>query len=230
MAGHPLLRELLALVAPPACSACRGPLAGAGAVLCPGCRASVPWLLGRLCPRCALPLGPGSRRCPAREAPFSACWAAVAYEGVARELVLACKFGGAFELADLMAAQLAARLPAALSADAVLVPVPLPEARRRHRGFDQAALLAERLGRRAGLPVRPCLRRTGRATRQLGAGRAERLERARLSLRVRGAVPPVALLVDDVHTTGATLAACARALRAAGVEDVRAVTYARALD
>ncbi|MDQ3630984.1 MAG: ComF family protein, partial [Actinomycetota bacterium] len=67
--------------------------------------------------------------------------------------------------------------------------------------------------------------------RQRGAGRRERLAAGRLDVRIRGgaAIPRACVLVDDVHTTGATLDACARALKAQGTERVVALTYARAL-
>lgn len=222
--------ELVALVAPPACAACRAPLPGAEAVLCPSCRRALPWLRGARCPRCGLPATAGScRRCPATGAAFAAAWAPVAYEGPARALVTALKFGGALALADAMAAQIAAGAPPALLAGATLVPAPLHPTRARARGFDQAERLAAALSRRTSRPLRPCLRRSGPATRQLGSARVERLRRERLDVRIAGPVPPTVLLVDDVHTTGATLDACARTLRAAGARHVAAVTYARTL-
>jgi predicted amidophosphoribosyltransferase len=94
---------------------------------------------------------------------------------------------------------------------------------------DHAGALASAVAMRTGLPVARCLARGAGASRQLGAGRAERLAGRSLAIRTRGQVPGVAVLVDDVHTTGATLEACARALRAGGATGVRAVTYARTL-
>lgn len=221
--------ELTAALAPPACLACRAPLTDAQAELCVDCRRALPWLGQPRCPRCALPL-PCGRRCPARAAAFEQAWAPLAHDGPARALVAALKFRGALPVARLMAAQIAASAAPELLAGAALVPVPLHPARRRARGFDQAALIATALGARTGLPVVACLRRGGQPTRQLGADRAARRSAAeRQLLAVRGPAPTHALLVDDVHTTGATFDACAHALRAAGTRRVGAVAYARTL-
>jgi len=221
------LAELLALVAPPACSACRAPLAAADRLVCPACVRALPWLRARCCPRCALPrhLRAG---CPAAGAAFAAAWAPLAYEGVARDLVQALKFRGALPLADLMAAQLAAGMPAGLRVAQAVVPVPAHPGRRRRRGFDPAGTLAASLARRLGLPLTACLRRGG-GRRQVGARRSQRRDPSRLAVVVRAPPPARVLLVDDVHTTGATLEACARALVAAGCRDVVAVSYARTL-
>ncbi|MDQ3608860.1 MAG: ComF family protein, partial [Actinomycetota bacterium] len=87
------------------------------------------------------------------------------------------------------------------------------------------------LSARTALPVARCLRRRGGAAapRQVGAGRGARLEAGRHALSVHGRAPPVVALVDDVHTTGATLDACARVLRDAGAIQVVALAYARTL-
>jgi predicted amidophosphoribosyltransferase len=222
-----LLAEAVALLAPPRCLGCGAPPRDPRAALCPGCAAAIPWLRGPRCPRCALPAP--CAPCPARGGALAAAWAPVAHAGPARALVAALKFRGALAAAELMAAQMAATAPAALLADATAVPVPLPAARRRARGHDQAARLAAGLAARTGVPVARCLRRAGPPARQVGAGGRARRAPGRILVEVAGRPPPVALLVDDVHTTGATLQACARALRAAGAEQVCAVTYARAL-
>jgi predicted amidophosphoribosyltransferase len=145
-------------------------------------------------------------------------WAALEYEGPARALVGALKFRGAVGLADSMAALMVATAPAERLRD-TLVPVPLHPARRRSRGFNQAERLARALGRRAGLTVADCLVR--------GRDRAARLAGPMGSVRAASAVPSTAVLVDDVVTTGATLAACAAALRAAGSREVTALVFAR---
>jgi predicted amidophosphoribosyltransferase len=172
----------------------------------------------------------------------------MAYEGVARDLVAALKFRSALGVADLMAAHMAANLPAELrglaiapaatlsgaaitpggAALPVIVPVPTVGARRRQRGFDPAGVLAVALARRLDRPLVACLARRDRAGRQVGTGRRARRAPGRLAFVVRSP-PPLVLLVDDVHTTGATLDAAARALVAEGAVVVAALSYARTL-
>lgn len=163
---------------------------------------------------------------------MSRTWAPMAYEGVARRLVHELKFRGRLTLVETMAAQMAANLPPDLRrSGAVVVPVPAHDGRRRRRGHDPVDALAAGVARRTGLPLDRCLRRTDSASRQLGATRAERTAPGRMAVAVAVAasrVPPRVLLLDDVHTTGATLEACARALRARGAVWVAGVAYARA--
>jgi len=121
------------------------------------------------------------------------------------------------------------RLPDELRAPSVLVAVPPQPARRRRRGFDPAAQLAAQLSARVALPRETCLRRRDRGRPQVGATRTQRRRAGRLSIELRAPPPARVLLVDDVHTTGATLDACARALVAGGCKEVTAITYARTL-
>jgi ComF family protein len=203
----------LGLLVPPFCWAC-GADAGRAEPLCGECRRELRWLGG-----------------DAVELAGIAAWAPLVYEGPAQALVRALKFRGAIGLAGPMAAQIAARAPAALLAPgAELVPVPLHRARLRRRGFNQAERLAVAISQRTGLPVADCLRRAGRAAaRQVGRGREERLSATAgaVSLAPRARAPARAVLVDDVVTTGATLAACAAVLRHGGARDVCALAYAR---
>lgn len=227
-----MLAELVALVVPPRCAACGAPGRRAAEVLCAGCRRALPWLTAPCCERCALPLPHARARCPARDAAFDGAWAAVAYDGAAREAMHALKFASARPLASVMAAQIAATAPPQLLArpDAVLVPVPPHPRRRRARGFDPAELIAAELARRTGLPLWRALRRGRAPSRQLGASREARRDGANLHFAARGPAPARVVLVDDVQTTGATLEACARALREAGSAQVSALTWARTLD
>jgi predicted amidophosphoribosyltransferase len=219
---------VLDLLLPPACLVCRA-ATRSGEQLCRGCRAALPWLPAERCERCGLPASCGAR-CPARVAAFERAWAPVAYDGAARMLVRALKLDGLTSAADLMAAQIAATAPPELLAEGSLVPVPGNPRRRRGRGFDPAERIARALRRRTALPMQAVLRADGAAAAQAGAGRAQRLRRLGSgSILVTGRPPQRAILVDDVHTTGATLDACARALKAAGSQSVVAVSYARTL-
>src|SRR3954464_300748 len=191
------LAHVVALLAPPACVSCRAPVS-AGGRLCPPCTRALPWLR-RACPRCALPSHRG-RACPASGAAFLRAWAPMAYEGVARDLVAALKFRAALGVANLMAAHMAANLPAeprgpavagagaaaaggvVLGAGAALpaiVPVPTVAGRRRRRGFDPAGVLAAALARRLDRPLVTCLERTDHAPRQGGTGPRGRRGRGR---------------------------------------------------
>jgi ComF family protein len=220
-----VFHELLSVIAPPVCAACGANLPRADGLVCGACLHELPWI-AHGCPRCALPAHRPGRPCPATNAPFDTAWAPFAYEGRARDLVQALKFRGALPLAALMAGQMAANAPP-LDPAAAVVPVPPSRRRLRERGFDPAALLARNFAQRTGHELVPALRRLDRGARQVGAGRAERGDHGRIRIEATAAAPRAVVLVDDVHTTGATLRACAQALRAAGATQIAAMTYAR---
>jgi ComF family protein len=114
---------------------------------------------------------------------------------------------------------------------ALVVPVPLHGKRLAERGFNQSALLAHRLAARLGSPWAPlALGRVRDTPRQATLDRSERSRNVRGAFRARAAIsrePRLVLLVDDVTTTGATLAACAHALRDAGAASVATAVLAR---
>jgi len=201
-----MLRHAWALLAPPLCGVCGAPTR-AGDPLCTGCHGAL-----RLSRPLAFPL-------PAAD------WtlAAAGYEGTARAVVTALKFHGRLALAEPMAAAIAGAL-GGRGRDMTIVPVPPAPRRRRRRGFDPAQELGAALARRTGLPLTPCLRRAD-GPRQVGRERRERLALPP-SVTSAATVPRRALLVDDVVTTGATLGACATALRAGGSTAVFAATFA----
>jgi ComF family protein len=157
-------------------------------------------------------------------------WAPLAYEGPAQGVVRALKFRGATGVAQAMAAQIAANAPPGwLAPPQQLVPVPLHPARARRRGYNQAERIGAALAERTGLNMNDCLVRAGPRGTQVGRDRAQRLEGIAGTVRLapNRAPPQRAVLVDDVVTTGATLAACARVLAESGTTEVIAVSYAR---
>jgi len=155
------------------------------------------------------------------------------FTGVTRRALHALKYDGERRLAPLMGAAVARRWARAGAAVDVLVPVPASPDRVRERGYDQAALIAAEAGRRLGLPVIDALGRTRATTAQFDLDRSARATNLVDAFRVRDSAVAALLrdrwivLVDDVATTGATLASCATALLDAGALAVSAVTVAR---
>jgi ComF family protein len=155
------------------------------------------------------------------------------YAGSLRDCVVALKYRGRHRTAERLALRLLERergRAVLFGADA-LIGVPLHPDRLKERGFNQAALLAEALGRNSGLPVLTALIRNRNTPSQTHLSAKDRRRNVARAFQVR---EPAALLgatvvlVDDVATTGATLRECAATLLAAGVAEVRAITVARA--
>lgn len=229
----PLAGRLLDVLLPPLCLHCEAPLRTARPGICPECRELMAPLPPGGCRRCRLPR-PGDlescARCRSWPAGLSAV-AAVRYDDVARTVVTGIKYAGWIHLAETCAELMEPAIVGTPALDA-LVPVPLHAARLRERGFNQARVLADALGRRLGVRVEESLAR-GRATlSQVGLDRAARRANVRGAFhtrpddrRIRGASLG---LVDDVATSGATLAGAAEPLLEAGAASVVGVSFALA--
>ena len=212
---------LLELLMPPACAAC----GRSGALLCRKCLDGF-----------SAPSTPADRFLSADGGVVvgESLWlaaAAFAYQGPMRRALAALKYTGASRLAPTLAG---AALPALRTLELVtgpasLVPVPLHPERRRARGYNQAELIARRLGALAKLPFADPLVRTRPTTKQHRLNRAARLHNLRGAFAVApgAVVPPVVILVDDIITTTATLEACASILRDAGCEAAYGFAIAR---
>lgn len=235
-----MLADLVAdLLFAPRCAAC-GEDASAAAALCPPCAGTLVEL-GPACPRCAEPLAaPPSitcGRCRRSPLPLAAIVAPWRYGGALADALRRLKFTGNTHVARTLAPLVAPYLSAVarLAAVDVIVPVPLHWWRRTRRGFDQAALLAGAAVRHAGdpTPIRHPLRRERVTAPQSGLPASARTPNVAGAFVVAPrAVAAVAgkrvLMFDDVVTTGATMAAAARALLAAGAVEVIGFAIARA--
>ena len=216
---------MLDLLLPRRCVVCRTN----GADLCVGCLRALPRLRPPLCERCGAPVAWPVRRCTEcarRRLAFATARAAVAYDAAVRALVSGWKEHGLRRLAQL-AADLVAEVVARPNAH-LLVPVPADPGRRLERGHHPAEALAVELGRRWDLPVDSLVTRARVTPRQRGLALAER-RRNVAGAFVAGRSPARVALVDDVYTTGSTVAAAASALRRSGACDIHAVTFARAV-
>jgi len=153
------------------------------------------------------------------------------YAGPLRDAVQRFKFGRRPALARPLAALVLEQCAAAVPPRAVLVPIPLARERERQRGFNQAALVAERVARGLGAPLRErWLARTRATAPQTELDALERRANVRGAFVASTAAAGAdVVLVDDVLTTGATAGECARALRAAGAASVGLLTVARVL-
>ena len=178
-------------------------------------------------------MGPGATCASCAQNPprHAGVRAAVAYGDVARTLALGLKYGGRIGLADTMAAPMARLLPDGAE---LLVPVPLHRWRLWRRGFNQAALIARAVGKATDVPVVvDVLQRTRRTPVLRGLSGRERRAAVARAFTVRAGADlrgrPV-VLVDDVHTSGATADACTAALLKAGARSVTLLCWARVLD
>lgn len=223
-----MLDRLLDFILPPRCGGCHRP----GTWLCESCRRRIRRLQEPLCRRCGAELesSRATCSCKGRLRALTRLRSAAAYEGPLESAVHRFKYRGWRRLADPLAHLLAERIVIEGLASSFVVAVPLHRDRHRQRGFNQSELLAAELKRKLALRAP-----SGRLVRirptvpQVGNDRLRRWQNVQGAFEWQG--PPLKgrsiLVVDDVATTGATLEACATALRAAGSGPVFGVTVAR---
>lgn len=218
---------LLDLIFPRTCAGC----GREGGYLCDECEATIPRLEPPQCSLCSAP----SRSslcawCKAANQPFNGITAPYRWTGVVQELVYSLKYrnvrASAPRLAELMSAHLADK---SISADTI-APVPLHPSRERERGYNQSELLARSISKSTGIPIESgVLARTRNTTPQVSMSTPE--ERRRNVVGAFECVGDVAgkrvLLIDDVVTTGATVAECSAQLRQAGAVSIWVLSLGR---
>ena len=233
------LQSVIRAIYPPQCVACDA-LTDDDFGLCSDCWSQTAFIDGLVCDSCGTPL-PGDDMdeavqcddCMVIARPWDHGRAVFAYSGVGRRLVLALKHGDRTYLAPALASWMAKKTAKMPLVDPVIVPVPLHWVRLVRRRYNQSALIALELGKQLEQPVCVDALLRPRATKSLD-GHSRDARFAALS----GAILPnprrraqvagrSVLLVDDVMTSGATLAASTEALRAAGAINVSIVTLAR---
>jgi competence protein ComFC len=234
-----MLRALASLLYPPICTICSASVSS-DEYLCEECHAKVPRIAPPFCATCSEPFSgamTGSftcANCAHRKIYFESAVAVYRSRSIVRHVVHKFKYGGEIYLRHIVARWLHAAFDDARLRDRsfdLIVPVPLHPTRQRERGFNQAALLADLLGKQRSIQCSAALERVRYTTTQTLFDRAERMENLRNAFRLRKNMNVRqlrVLLIDDVLTTGATLSECARVLRQAGASSVYAATAARA--
>jgi ComF family protein len=224
-----VIDAVLNLLFPVSCVLCRLPVRERrwGAA-CPDCWARLEPVEPPFCPQCGVTADAIEGLCgPCRleERDFDFARSALIFNDAARELIHHLKYSERVSLAGPLGGLLRECLEREpFSPSAVIVPAPLHRARERARGFNQAELLARRLGR----PLMTHLvRRRKNTPSQTGLTRAQRASNLRGAFAARGRAPEAVIVVDDVYTTGATLNEIARTLKRAGTRRVEALTVAR---
>lgn len=233
------MQSVLRLIFPPQCIGC-GELVEDDFGLCGPCWRDTPFITGLHCDSCGVPLlGDGSDGlehcddCLTIARSWGRGRAALIYRDGARKLVLALKHGDRQDLVRPAGRWLARLAPPLLDPETVIVPVPAHYWRFVRRRYNQAALLAGEVGKRTGHPVIADLLRRPRATRvQDGMGVDQRFANLAGAIRPGPKASEIlagrpVLLIDDVMTSGATLAAATEACHIAGAEHVNVLVLAR---
>jgi ComF family protein len=236
------INTALGFVYPEVCQICRAEHATPSqGYVCGNCWQNVRFIRAPFCERCGLPFegeisGPFEcSNCREMDLGFRCARSAVVAKGMTLEIIHRYKYQGAMWFEEFLAGLLIREASPALLRDRcnLIVPVPLHPVKQRERQFNQAANLAQKLGRATGIPVNENLLQrvefTGTQTRLSRVERARNVRNAfamRSNQRLEGCRIAV---IDDVFTTGATTGACATMLSKSGAEDIVVWTVARGL-
>ncbi len=234
-----IVRTVLDMFFPPLCMSCRKRVAEPHA-LCPACWSVIAFIAGAVCAKCGTPFeaDPGGETlcgpCHANPHSFDRARSLFKYDDASKGLILGLKHGDRLDHVPGLARWLGRTGTELLNSADVVVPVPLHRWKLWKRRYNQAALLAEQLACWSGKPHLPLLLERTRPTPSQGEMTSAKARRrnvlgafkvpTKFRENLRG---KKVLLVDDVFTTGATLDACARALKRAGAARVEVLTLAR---
>ena len=227
---------MLELLYPRKCPVCGRIIEPKGALICPPCRRRVNLVSGPTCFGCGKELFSEDAEycdsCARHPHRFASGVVLMNYDSVARKILSDLKYHNKRDNADYLAAEAAVQLREEIEgmhAD-MMIPVPVHSRRRRVRGFNQAELIAKRLGERLDLPVRTdLLKRVKNTLPQKELGSAARLNNLLKAFAVCHAdelVEKTVILVDDIYTTGSTAEACTRVLLESGAKKVYLVNMA----
>lgn len=211
-----------------------------GDYLCTDCFAKLDFTVPLICAVCGRAAIGGNTH-PGCRTKYSidGVFASVIYRGITKKLVYQFKFQPNLSdlqriIGDLFYEGLIQQegFYKALTGDSCLVPVPLHSSRLRERGYNQAGLLAQVLGRKLDLSVNNLLLRNSKTTSQVGKTEAERRKNIKGAFETRGSpvqIPHTVFLVDDVVTSGATFNEAANTLKRAGVKKVWGLAFAHGI-
>ncbi|MBU4533060.1 MAG: ComF family protein [Eubacteriales bacterium] len=230
-----LVRGLLDLIYPPPIGC---PLCGSGRErdLCRGCLDMMAPLMGlphcSVCGRFAISVAEQNpcHTCRTTALPFLLNRSVAPHEGIFRDLIHALKYGRRISLAEPLGRKMAcvAQSEAAYQKAEVIVPIPLAPDRLRERRFNQSLLLAQAAGRILGLRVSEALERQGQTPHQTGMDAVHRRANVKgvfMVSRTRTIHGKTVILVDDVFTTGSTIAEASRVLLSGGAAQVLSLTF-----